>query len=79
MVSTYLKHADELVMQLLSITGLSGEEGAVMDFITSRLRAAGATAAMIKFDTANRKIPHGGATGNLVLKLPGTRARPGDC
>ena len=31
MLSPYLKLADELIMQLLSITGLSGEEGPVMD------------------------------------------------
>ncbi len=32
MLSPYLKLADELIMQLLSITGLSGEEGPVMDY-----------------------------------------------
>ena len=73
MVALYLKQADELLMHLLSITGLSGEEGRVMDFLVGQLRAAGATDEVLGFDQANRKIPHGGETGNLVLKLPGTR------
>lgn len=45
-----------------------------MDFIVGQLRAAGATDAVLGFDQAHRKIPHGGEIGNLVLKLPGTRA-----
>jgi tripeptide aminopeptidase len=73
MLSPYLKQADDLLLKLLSIPGLSGEEEAVMNFITTELRKAGATEAMFGFDQAHRKIPHGGACGNLVLKLPGTR------
>ena len=76
MPSPYLKLADELIFQLLSITGLSGDEGAVMDCITSHLRTAGATDDMFSFDTAHKKIPHGGSIGNLILKLPGTRPGP---
>src|SRR3974390_1778541 len=76
MPSGYLKHADELIMQLLSITGLSGDEGRVMDFIAGQLRAAGASDEVLGFDQAHRKIPHGGEIGNLVLKLPGSRPGP---
>jgi tripeptide aminopeptidase len=75
-LSPYLKHADEILLQLLSIPGLSGDEGAVMDFIVPQLRAAGANDADIQFDTAHKKIPHGGSVGNLILKLPGTRSGP---
>ncbi len=75
-LSPYLKQADELLLQLLAIPGLSGDEGAVMDCITSHLRTAGAADSMIEFDKAHRKIPHGGAVGNLILKLPGTRPGP---
>jgi tripeptide aminopeptidase len=75
-LTPYLKHADELLLELLSINGLSGDEGAVMECITSHLRAAGATDAMFEFDTAHKKIPHGGSVGNLILKLPGTRPGP---
>ena len=76
MLDTYLKQADELLFQLLSMDGLSGEETRVMDFLSARLREAGATDAVLGFDQAHRKIPHGGACGNLVLKLPGTRPGP---
>jgi tripeptide aminopeptidase len=76
MTSAYLKHADEHLMQLLSITGLSGEETEVMDFLVARLREAGASDDVLGFDQAHRKIPHGGKIGNLILKLPGTRPGP---
>ena len=56
MLSPYLKLADELIMQLLSITGLSGEEGPVMDYIVGRLRAAGAADAAIKFDQPTERF-----------------------
>jgi tripeptide aminopeptidase len=76
MPTSYLKHADALLLKLLSIPGLSGEETEVMDFIESQLRTAGATDAVLRYDQAHRKIPHGGECGNLVLKLPGTRPGP---
>ncbi len=76
MLSPYLKHADEILLKLLATPGLSGAEGPVVHYIASELRAAGATDAVLKFDQAHRKIPHGGTSGNLVLKLPGTRPGP---
>jgi tripeptide aminopeptidase len=76
MPKTYLQHAEDLLMQILSIPGLSGEEAAVMTFVADQLRQAGATDETLGFDQAHRKIPHGGQTGNLVLKLPGTRPGP---
>jgi tripeptide aminopeptidase len=76
MLSPFLKNADETLLRLLSIPGLSGDERAVMDYIRARLREAGATEEMLGFDQAHRKIPHGGNCGNLVLKLPGTRPGP---
>jgi tripeptide aminopeptidase len=76
MPTAFHKHADEVLLQLLSIPGLSGDERAVMEYIVSQLRAAGATDADYGFDQAHRKIPHGGSIGNLILKLPGTRSGP---
>jgi tripeptide aminopeptidase len=76
MRKTYLQHADELLLQALSIPGLSGEEGAIMTFLADRLRQAGASGEVLGFDQAHRKIPHGGQVGNLVLKLPGVRPGP---
>jgi tripeptide aminopeptidase len=75
MPTSYLPAADELLLQLLSIPGVSGDEKAIMDFIAGRLQAVGA-GEQIAFDRAHRKIPHGGTVGNLVLKLPGTRPGP---
>jgi tripeptide aminopeptidase len=76
MPKTYLQHAEDLLLQALSIPGLSGEEGAIMKFLDDQLRRAGATDEVLGFDTAHRKIPHGGQIGNLILKLPGGRPGP---
>jgi len=76
MSNTYLQDADELLFQVLSIPGLSGEEGAIMAFLVDRLQRAGATDAVLGFDQAQRKTPRGGDVGNLVLKLPSTRPGP---
>src|SRR5437762_14383292 len=61
-----------LVMQLMAIPGLSGDEAAVAAFITERLREAGAPAAAIRTDRANQRTPLKGNTGNLIVRLPGT-------
>ena len=65
-----------LVMQLMAIPGLSGDEAGVAEFITARLREAGAPAAAIKTDRANHKTPLKGNTGNLIFRLPGTTRAP---
>ncbi|MEE8452719.1 MAG: M20/M25/M40 family metallo-hydrolase [Thermoguttaceae bacterium] len=64
--------AEKLVMQLMAISGRSGQEGRVMEFITKKLRQAGVPAAALQFDKANRRSPFGGETGNLACTLPGT-------
>jgi len=71
-----VRRAFELVMNLMAIPGKSGEERRVSDFIVKELRAAGAPAAAIHVDSANRRTPIRGDTGNLILKLPGTRREP---
>ena len=76
MPKNYLQLADDLVLQALSLPGLSGEETAIMMFLVGQLRQAGATDDVLGFDQAHRKIPHGGQIGNLVLKLPGTHPGP---
>src|SRR3954469_20186122 len=68
-----VKRVEALVLELLNIPGKSGQETAVSQFIQDRLLAAGATREQILVDTANRKSPLRGETGNLILKLPGTR------
>src|SRR5438132_14084317 len=71
-----LDEALRLVMQLMAIPGLSGDEAAVAAFITERLCEAGAPAAAIRTDRAHRRTPLAGNTGNLVFRLPGTIRGP---
>ncbi len=65
-----------LVMELMAITGRSKQEGHVVAFVRERLLAAGVPESCIETDTANRRIPGGGETGNLIVKLPGTKRGP---
>ena len=65
-----------LVMELMAVTGRSKHEGQVVAFVRERLLAAGVPDSCIETDTANRRIPGGGETGNLIVKLPGTKRGP---
>ncbi len=71
-----LKRAVELVLQLMPIPGPSGEEGEVSKFVRRELLRAGADAAALQSDSAHRRTPDGGQTGNLVFTLPGTVRAP---
>lgn len=64
------------VMKLMAITGQSGQEKAVMDFIADRLYRAGAEAKMLQHDRAHFKTPLAGQVGNMVLKLSGNVKGP---
>lgn len=70
------KNAFDLVMQMMAIPGKTGQEGAVAEFVRSKLIAAGAEAKSIRFDTAHKRTPERGEVGNLVFKLPGTVRQP---
>ena len=65
-----------LVMELMAVTGRSKQEGQVVAFVRERLLAAGVPESCIETDTSNRRIPGGGETGNLIVKLPGTKRGP---
>jgi tripeptide aminopeptidase len=72
-------HPDEslrLVMQMMSLPGLSGREGLVAQFIMEHLRQAGAEESAILLDTAHKRTPMPGEVGNLIYKLPGTLKGP---
>ena len=71
-----LDEALRLVMQLMSLPGLSCREGLVAQFIMEQLREAGAPESAIILDTAHRRTPTPGEVGNLILKLPGTIRGP---
>jgi tripeptide aminopeptidase len=71
-----LDEALDLVMQLMAIPGVSGDELAVAKFITDRLLEAGAPADAIRTDRAHERTPLAGNVGNLIFKLPGTTRAP---
>jgi tripeptide aminopeptidase len=68
--------AEQLLLKLLAIPGISGQEAGVARYIAGELRKAGAAAAWIRHDAAQRSSPHGGAVGNLICRLPGTSGGP---
>lgn len=70
------KAAEKLVTEMIAIPGKSGEEGRVVEFIRKKLKAAGVPDSAVSTDTANKKSPAGGETGNLIVKLPGTVKGP---
>ena len=71
-----LDRAVKLVKKLMAIEGPSGREQRVVDFITRALRRAGVPNKDIRTDRAHRHTPIDGETGNLVLRLPGSRRGP---
>jgi len=73
---TDLDEALRLVMQLMSLPGLSGREGPVAQFIMDQLRQAGAPESAIVLDDAHQRTPIAGEVGNLILQLSGTFPAP---
>jgi tripeptide aminopeptidase len=70
------KRAFQMVMELMAIPGVSGKERGVAEYITRKLREAGARASAIRSDNAHTKTPLPGEVGNLVFQLPGTIRAP---
>ncbi len=64
------------VMNLMAIRGGSGDETKVSNFIIAALKSIGVPASAFAIDTANKRSPIGGATGNLIVKLKGTKRGP---
>jgi tripeptide aminopeptidase len=68
--------ARKIVLDLLAIPGVSGDEKAVAGRIVKWLRDAGCPASAIAFDSAHTKTPVKGNVGNLIVQLPGTLPGP---
>jgi len=68
--------ARKIVLDLLAIPGVSGDEKAVAERIVKWLREAGCPASAIAFDSAHTKTPVKGNVGNLIVQLPGTLPGP---
>lgn len=64
------------LMRLLAIEGPSGREGRVADAVETLARRAGCRPSWIARDDAHRRIGDGFETGNLIVRLPGTRRAP---
>ncbi len=68
--------AVDLLLALLSVPGKSRDEVAIQETILAILHEAGISADSCTIDTAHKKAPGGGETGNLIVKLPGTMRGP---
>ena len=66
------KAALGLLMDLLPVPGLSGQENEITEFIRGKLRQAGVPADAIVTDDAHKRSPLGGQNGNLICQFPGT-------
>ena len=76
MVQVDEKRAISRVMDLIAIPGGSGAEQDVAAWICRELLVAGVPESSIETDRAHRKSPAGGTTGNLIVRLRGTRKGP---
>ena len=65
-----------LLLELLSLPGRSGQESAVQQVIIDHLQRAGVASSQIAIDDANKRSPNGGEAGNLVVDLPGDSSLP---
>jgi tripeptide aminopeptidase len=65
------QRATDLVLRLMALPGASGQEGLVAQTVRDCLVEAGAPPAAIQTDSAHRRTPLDGQTGNLIFKLPG--------
>jgi tripeptide aminopeptidase len=68
--------AVDLLMRLLAVEGITGQEKNIAREIATALKEAGVSAKQIKHDDANTRIPVPTQTGNLLAYLPGTRTGP---
>jgi tripeptide aminopeptidase len=64
------------LMRFLAIEGITGQERAIGAEVVQALREIGIPEQAIRFDDANTRIPLPTQTGNLIVRLPGTRPGP---
>lgn len=76
MISLNEKAAIHRVIQLMSLPGVSCHELEVARHIRESLETMGIPASAFHTDTAHHRSPAGGETGNLVVRLKGTRRGP---
>jgi tripeptide aminopeptidase len=64
--------AEQHLMKLLSVEGVTGHEAAIAKAVSEALQAVGVSASAIRYDDAHTRIPLPTETGNLYAELPGT-------
>jgi tripeptide aminopeptidase len=64
------------LVRFLSVEGVTGREKAIGQDVVQALLEAGVPRRAIHFDHANEQIPLPTETGNLIVKLPGTKSGP---
>lgn len=68
--------ATQRLLRYLAIEGVTGEEEAIGQAVVADLLAAGVPRRAIRFDQANTRIPLATQTGNLIVRLAGSRPGP---
>ena len=64
------------LMRFLAVEGVTGHEGAIGREVVKALIEAGVPRRSMQFDMAHKAIPLPTETGNLIVKLAGTRPGP---
>lgn len=64
------------LMRFLTVEGITGHERAIAGEVRRALIEEGVPRSAIAFDDANARIPLPTETGNLIVRLPGTRPGP---
>ncbi len=64
------------LLRFLSVEGITGKEQAIAEEVRTSLIEAGVPPEAIRFDEAHRRIPLPTQTGNLIVRLPGTKPGP---
>lgn len=70
------QRAIDHLLDLLSVEGLSGQEGQVAEVVKEKLIEAGCDPSWIRHDRAHKQIPGDFEIGNLIVKIPGSHRGP---
>jgi tripeptide aminopeptidase len=70
------KAAVDRLMRFLAVEGITGQEKAIAQEVSAALVEVGVPRSAIRFDNANDRIPVPTQTGNLLVRLPGSRPGP---
>lgn len=69
-------YAVDLLVRLLAIDSVTGQEAAIAAAIVEELKKVGVPGGAIRHDTAHQRIKVPTEVGNLIVDLPGTRPGP---